>query len=148
MPSTDPVSSITNYHRLIVSYTDPVHSFIISWRTVEPTGSSLLWKWFSRTNCIKNCDFSNVVFKWLPEKQHLGHSGYIWKIFLQADANSLWLPGFSVMILKETTPSLESFSGTCSCSPSWFASFTSPFLALSTSIDVSSVLQELGTDLF
>ena len=33
MPSTDPVSSITNYcycYRLIVSYTDPVHSFIIS----------------------------------------------------------------------------------------------------------------------
>ena len=30
MLSTDPVSSITNYHRLIVSYTDPVHSFIIS----------------------------------------------------------------------------------------------------------------------
>ena len=29
MSSTDPVSSITNY-RLIVSYTDPVHSFIIS----------------------------------------------------------------------------------------------------------------------
>ena len=30
MSSTDPVSSITNCHRLIVSYTDPVHSFIIS----------------------------------------------------------------------------------------------------------------------
>ena len=30
MPSTHPVSSITNCHRLIVSYTDPVHSFIIS----------------------------------------------------------------------------------------------------------------------
>ena len=30
MPSTDPVSSITNCYRLIVSYTDPVHSFIIS----------------------------------------------------------------------------------------------------------------------
>ena len=28
--STDPVSSITNCYRLIVSYTDPVHSFIIS----------------------------------------------------------------------------------------------------------------------
>ena len=28
--STDPVSSITNWYRLIVSYTDPVHSFIIS----------------------------------------------------------------------------------------------------------------------
>ena len=41
MPSTDPESSITNCHRLIVSYTDPVHSFIISSRTVEPTGSSL-----------------------------------------------------------------------------------------------------------
>ena len=41
MPSTDPVSSITNCYRLIVSYTDPVHSFIISYRTVEPTGSSL-----------------------------------------------------------------------------------------------------------
>ena len=40
MPSTDPESSITNCHRLIVSYTDPVHSFIISSRTVEPTGSS------------------------------------------------------------------------------------------------------------
>ena len=41
MSSTDPVSSITNCHRLIVSYTDPVHSFIISYRAVEPTGSSL-----------------------------------------------------------------------------------------------------------
>ena len=40
MSSTDPVSSITNCHRLIVSYTDPVHSFVISKRTVEPTGSS------------------------------------------------------------------------------------------------------------
>ena len=30
MSSTDPVSSITNRYRLIVSYTDPVHSFIIS----------------------------------------------------------------------------------------------------------------------
>ena len=30
MPSTDPVSSITDCYRLIVSYTDPVHSFIIS----------------------------------------------------------------------------------------------------------------------
>ena len=30
MSSTDPVSSITNCCRLIVSYTDPVHSFIIS----------------------------------------------------------------------------------------------------------------------
>ena len=30
MPSTDPVSSIFNCYRLIVSYTDPVHSFIIS----------------------------------------------------------------------------------------------------------------------
>ena len=30
MSSTDPVSSITNCYRLIVSYTDPVHSFIIS----------------------------------------------------------------------------------------------------------------------
>ena len=30
MPSIDPVSSITNCHCLIVSYTDPVHSFIIS----------------------------------------------------------------------------------------------------------------------
>ena len=40
MPSTDPVSPITNCYRLIVSYTDPVHSFIISKRTVEPTGSS------------------------------------------------------------------------------------------------------------
>ena len=29
MSSTDPVSSITNCYRLIVSYTDPVHSFII-----------------------------------------------------------------------------------------------------------------------
>ena len=28
--STDPVSSITNCYRLIVSYNDPVHSFIIS----------------------------------------------------------------------------------------------------------------------
>ena len=40
MSSTDPVSSITNCYSLIVSYTDPVHSFIISKRTVEPTGSS------------------------------------------------------------------------------------------------------------
>ena len=31
MSSTDPVSSITNCYRLIVSNTDPVHSFIISW---------------------------------------------------------------------------------------------------------------------
>ena len=30
MSFTDPVSSITNCYRLIVSYTDPVHSFIIS----------------------------------------------------------------------------------------------------------------------
>ena len=30
MSSTDPVSSITNCYRLIVSYTDQVHSFIIS----------------------------------------------------------------------------------------------------------------------
>ena len=30
MSSTDPVSSIINCYRLIVSYTDPVHSFIIS----------------------------------------------------------------------------------------------------------------------
>ena len=30
MSSTDPISSITNCYRLIVSYTDPVHSFIIS----------------------------------------------------------------------------------------------------------------------
>ena len=30
MSSTDPVSSITNCYRLILSYTDPVHSFIIS----------------------------------------------------------------------------------------------------------------------
>ena len=30
MSSTDPVSSITNCYRLIVSYTDPVHSFLIS----------------------------------------------------------------------------------------------------------------------
>ena len=30
LPSTDPVSPITNCYRLIVSYTDPVHSFIIS----------------------------------------------------------------------------------------------------------------------
>ena len=30
MSSTDPLSSITNCHRLIVSYTNPVHSFIIS----------------------------------------------------------------------------------------------------------------------
>ena len=30
MPSTDPLSSITNCYRLIVSYTDPVHSFTIS----------------------------------------------------------------------------------------------------------------------
>ena len=30
MSSTGPVSSITNCYRLIVSYTDPVHSFIIS----------------------------------------------------------------------------------------------------------------------
>ena len=29
MSSTDPVLSITNCYRLIVSYTDPVHSFII-----------------------------------------------------------------------------------------------------------------------
>ena len=40
MPSTDPVSSINNCYSLRVSYTDPVHSFIISWRTVEQTGSS------------------------------------------------------------------------------------------------------------
>ena len=30
MPSTDPVSPITNCYRLILSYTDPVHSFIIT----------------------------------------------------------------------------------------------------------------------
>ena len=30
MSSTDPISSITNCYRLIVSYTDPVHSFTIS----------------------------------------------------------------------------------------------------------------------
>ena len=30
MPSTNPVSSITNCYGLIVSYTDPVHSLIIS----------------------------------------------------------------------------------------------------------------------
>ena len=30
MSSTDPVSSVTNCYCLIVSYTDPVHSFIIS----------------------------------------------------------------------------------------------------------------------
>ena len=30
MSSTDPVSSITNCYHLIVSFTDPVHSFIIS----------------------------------------------------------------------------------------------------------------------
>ena len=30
MSSTDPVSLITNCYRLIVSYTEPVHSFIIS----------------------------------------------------------------------------------------------------------------------
>ena len=37
MPSSDPVSFITDCYRLIVSYTDPVvHSFIISLRTVEP----------------------------------------------------------------------------------------------------------------
>ena len=30
MSSTDPVSSITNCYRLLVPYTDPVHSFIIS----------------------------------------------------------------------------------------------------------------------
>ena len=41
MSFTDPVSSITNCYRLIASYTGPVHSFIISYRTVEPTGSSL-----------------------------------------------------------------------------------------------------------
>ena len=41
MSSTDTVSSITNCYHLIVSYTDPVHRFIISERTVEPTGSSL-----------------------------------------------------------------------------------------------------------
>ena len=29
MPSADPVSSITNCYHLIVSYADPVHSFII-----------------------------------------------------------------------------------------------------------------------
>ena len=28
MHSTDAVSSITNFYSLIVSYTDPVHSFI------------------------------------------------------------------------------------------------------------------------
>ena len=45
MPSTDTVSSITNCYRLIVSNTDPVHSFIISKRTVEPTGSCSTKKW-------------------------------------------------------------------------------------------------------
>ena len=40
MPPTDPVSSITNCYRLIVSSTVPEHSFIISKRTIEPTGSS------------------------------------------------------------------------------------------------------------
>ena len=43
MPSTDPVSSITNCWRLVVSYTEPVHGFIISQRTVEPTGSSIYY---------------------------------------------------------------------------------------------------------
>ena len=41
MPSSYPVSPIYNCYRPIVSYTDPVHSFIISYRAVEPTGSSL-----------------------------------------------------------------------------------------------------------
>ena len=43
MPSTAPISSITNYYRLRVSYTYTVHSFIISFRTVELTGSSYLF---------------------------------------------------------------------------------------------------------
>ena len=47
MSSTDTVSSITNCYHLIVSYTDPVHSFIISERTVESTGSSVGFSWIS-----------------------------------------------------------------------------------------------------
>ena len=43
MSSTDPVSSITNCYRLIVSYTDPVHSLIISQRTVEQIWSSFVF---------------------------------------------------------------------------------------------------------
>ena len=61
MPSTDPVSSITNCYRLMVSYTDPVHSFIISERTVEPTGSSILIDLFkvemhAGESLLKCCD--------------------------------------------------------------------------------------------
>ena len=37
-----PSITIPNWYHLIVSYTDPVHSFIISWRTVDPTESSFL----------------------------------------------------------------------------------------------------------
>ena len=49
MPSTDPTTSITvSYWRStakyqpLLSYTDPVHSFITSYRTVDPTGSSFI----------------------------------------------------------------------------------------------------------
>ena len=53
MPSTDLISSITICYHLLVSYTDPVHSFITSWRKVEPTGSgSLHYLQEKNVNCI------------------------------------------------------------------------------------------------
>ena len=57
--------SIINYqlHRLIVSYTDPVHSFIISKHTVEPTGSSFILDYDSMCS---EMDFS-------PEKSFLSN---------------------------------------------------------------------------
>ena len=55
MPYSDPVPSrisqyhlkLTQYHQvptILLYYADPVHSFIISKRTVEPTGSSIMLK--------------------------------------------------------------------------------------------------------
>ena len=63
MPSTGLVSSITNCYRLRVSYNDPVHSFIISWRTVEPTGSSTL---IILTIYISKCFLKHFIPNALP----------------------------------------------------------------------------------
>ena len=62
MSSTDPVSSITNCYRLIVSYTDPIHSVIISWRRDEPTVSSSPCTQFF--GCFQN-DTKDIKISWM-----------------------------------------------------------------------------------
>ena len=75
MPSTDTVSSITNCYRLIVSYSDPVHSFMMKFSSRNAQLSQLGLVCFVCFSLVSILVLAN------RSSYHLYLFTYLWEVF-------------------------------------------------------------------